>query len=80
MTRPDGRAGSGIHVYLPKRRGGGKLLDSLAAGGGAGEPGRVLVTGTVFTFDAPTNVALRTGLYLAVESPDDVLLEHPTEE
>jgi hypothetical protein len=37
------------------------------------------VTGRVFTFDAPTNVTPLTGLYLELESSDDILLEVPEE-
>lgn len=80
VTSPSGRAGSGIHVYLPNNEGARMLMKSLAADRAAGTSTRVFVRGNVFTFDAPTNLSRHIGLYIVVKSSKDVLLEHPLAE
>jgi hypothetical protein len=73
----DDEAGHSFSVYVPNDPGRDDLLKTFVADARAGKPTRVFVTGRVFTFDAPTNVTPLTGLYLELQSSDDILLEVP---
>jgi hypothetical protein len=51
-----------------------RLLSAIVADARAGRATKVHVTGTLRTFDAPTNVVKQTGIYLEVNGSSGVLL------
>jgi hypothetical protein len=74
---PDDAAGQSFSVQVPNDAGRDQLLRAFVADARAQRPTRVFVTGRLFTFDAPTNVTTRQGLYMEVQSSQDVRLEAP---
>ena len=76
-AREDDEAGQSFAVYVPNDEGRDDLLKAFAADARAQDPTKVFVKGKIFTFDAPTNGMLLTGLYLELQSSQDVLLEPP---
>jgi hypothetical protein len=69
--------GQSFAVYVPNDPGRDDLLERFAADARAQQPTKVFVTGKLFTFDAPANIAARTGLTMAVASSAAILLDPP---
>ncbi len=72
---PNEKAGHSIAVYVrndPQRNG---LLSAIVAGTRAGRATEADVTGTLRTFDAPTNAARKMGIDLDADAPSGVLLD-----
>lgn len=68
------KAGHSFAVYVrddPDRQ---SLLSGIVADARAGRATRIYVTGTLRTFDAPTNAVTQTGIFLEVDSSSGVLL------
>lgn len=76
----DDAAGHSFPVYVPNDAGRDALLRAFLVDARTRQPTRVFVTGRLFTFDAPGNVATRTGLYMEAASAHDVLLAPPARE
>ena len=72
----DDPVGHGFAVQVPSGPGRDALLRRLVADARAGRPTPVRVRGQVRTFAAPTNIRRLTGLYMELQSPQDILL-HP---
>jgi len=72
-------AGHSFAVRVPNDAGRDRLLEMFVADARARRPTRVFVQGRVFAFDAPTNVVTRTGLYMRLQSSQDILLRLPEE-
>ena len=70
-------AGHSFAVYVPNDPGRDDLLRVFLADAKAQRPTKVFVTGKLFTYEAPTNTASLTGIYLEVQSSNEVLLEPP---
>ena len=75
----DDEAGQSFSVYVPNDEGRDDLLRVFVADARAQNATRVFVKGRIFTFDAPTNAAPLTGLYMELQSSHDILLEPPEE-
>ena len=71
----DEAVGHSFSVHVPNDAGRDQLLRAFLADARARRPTKVFVTGMLFTFDAPTNMKTFQGLYLEVESSQDILLE-----
>ncbi len=71
----DDEVGHSFAVYVPNDAGRDDLLRIFVADARAQAATRVFVTGRLYTYDAPSNVNTRTGLYLKATSADDVLLK-----
>jgi hypothetical protein len=74
----DDKAGRSFPVLVADDPGRDALLKKFMADAQAGRPTRVFVKGRLFTFAAPTQAGLLTGLYLKVDSSQDIRLK-PTE-
>jgi len=74
------RAASGhsIPVFVRSDRGRDALLKAIGRDARAGASTRVYVTGTLRTFDAPTNASALTGIYLEIRGSSGVLLSRPS--
>lgn len=73
----DDPVGHSFSVRVPNDADREALLSAFAADARSDRPTRVFVKGTLHTFDAPTNVAPRTGLYMELRSSRDIMLELP---
>jgi hypothetical protein len=73
----DDPVGRSFAVLVPNDAGRLGLLKRFAADAGARRPTKVFVSGTLLTFEAPTQITARTGLYLELSSSQDVLLQPP---
>jgi hypothetical protein len=69
--------GQSFAVYVPNDAGRDELLRTFLADAQEQRPTKVFLTGKPFTFEAPTNAGVFTGLYLELNSSGDVLLEPP---
>jgi hypothetical protein len=69
--------GHSFPVYVPNDAGSGDTLSRFGADARVRRPTKVFVRGRLLTFDAPTNAAVLTGLYLELQSSRDILLEPP---
>jgi hypothetical protein len=69
---PDDPVGRSFAVRVPDDPGSGDLLRRMAADARAQRPTKVVVTGRLHRFDAPTQAAVLTGLKLVVRSSADV--------
>lgn len=78
-AREDDEAGQSFAVHVPNGEGRDDLLQAFVADARAREPTKVFVKGRIFTFDAPANAILLTGLYMELQSARDILLEPPEE-
>ena len=78
-AREDDEAGPSFAVHVPNGEGRDDLLQAFVADARAREPTKVFVKGRIFTFDAPANAILLTGLYMELQSARDILLEPPEE-
>ena len=70
-------AGHSFAVYVPNDPGRDELLRLFLSDAKAHRPTKVFVTGKLFTYEAPTNTASLTGIYLELQSSNEVLLEPP---
>lgn len=68
-------AGHSFPIYITNDQGRDDLLRVIVADARAQRPTKVFVTGRIFTNDAPTNFTSLTGLYMEVDSSDDIVLE-----
>jgi hypothetical protein len=75
MAHADDQAGQSFAVHVPNDEGRDELLRNFLADAEAQRPTKVFVTGRLFTFDAPTNLANRTGLVMELDSSQAILLE-----
>jgi hypothetical protein len=75
----DDKVGQSFAVHAPNDPGRDDLLKRFVADARAQQPTRVFVTGKLFTFAAPANIAARTGLTMAVASSAAILLDAPNE-
>jgi hypothetical protein len=73
-AHPDDKAGHSFAVHVRNDPGRRRLLSAMVADARAGRATKVYVTGTLRTFDAPTNVSKQTGIYLEVDGSSGVLL------
>jgi hypothetical protein len=71
------KAGNSFAVLIPNDPGRDELLKAFVADANAQKPTRVFVKGKLRTFDAPTNTGALTGLTMASQSSNDILLEPP---
>jgi hypothetical protein len=71
--KADDAAGQSFPVRVPNDPGRDDLLKVFLADARAGRPTKVFVKGKIFTFNAPTNVTGHTGLYMEVQSSQDVI-------
>ena len=78
-AKADDEAGHSFSVHVPNDPGRDDLLKAFVADARAGKPTRVFVKGRIFTFDAPTNVTPLTGLYMELQSSDNIRLQLPEE-
>ena len=76
-ARDDDEAGRSFPVHVPNDQGCDALLKVFVANARAGRPTKVFLKGRLFTFDAPTNTGHLTGLYLELQSSQDILLGRP---
>ncbi|MDX1378892.1 MAG: hypothetical protein R3307_08590, partial [Anaerolineales bacterium] len=72
-------AGHSFPVFVPNDQARDGLLRLFLSDARAQRATRVFVTGRIFTHDAPTNLANLTGIYMELQSSDDILLELPQE-
>ncbi len=77
-ARESDGAGQSFTVFVRTDDGRDALLARIVADARAGRTTKVLVTGTLRTFDAPLNAVTRTGLYLESQGSHDVRLGRPT--
>ncbi len=75
----DDEAGHSFPVHVPNDAGRDDLLRAFLADARTQQPTRVLVTGRLYTFDAPTSATTLTGLRLELESSQDIVLESKEE-
>lgn len=73
----DDAVGHSFPVHVPNDPGRDDLLERFVADARAQQPTKVFVTGKLFTFDAPANIAARTGLTMELASSADILLDAP---
>lgn len=73
----DDEVGHSFAILVPDGEERDDLLRAFVADAEGGRPTGVVVTGTLRTFDAPTQAATRTGLSLVLQSSRDLLLEAP---
>jgi hypothetical protein len=73
-AHPDDKAGHSFAVHVRSDPGRHRLLSAIVADARAGRATRVYVTGTLRTFDAPTNAAMKQGIYLTVDASSGVVL------
>ena len=76
-VRENDEAGHSFAVHVPDDDGRDELLRAFLADARAQRPTRVFVKGRLFTFDAPTNVATHSGLYMQLQSSQNILLRPP---
>ena len=76
-ARQNDEAGHSFPVYVPNDQVGDHLLQLFLADARAQRPTKVFITGRLFTFDAPANVNSLNGIYMELESTNDILLEPP---
>ena len=73
--QPNDAAGQSFSVQVPNDGGRDELLQAFLTDARAQRPTKVFVTGRLFTFDAPTNATTYQGIYLEVQSSQDVSLD-----
>lgn len=66
--------GRSFSVQVPNDQGRDELLRVFLADAKAQKPTRVFVKGKIFSFEAPTNGITLTGLYMVVQSSQDIRL------
>ena len=73
----DDLVGHSFAVHVPNDEGRDDLLGLFLADARAQKPTKVFLKGKIFTFDAPTNITTRSGLYMELRSSYDIALELP---
>lgn len=73
----DDKAGSSFSVCVPNDQGRDNLLRTFLADARAKRSTKVFVKGKLFTFNAPTNLIVLKGLYMKVQSSQDILIQLP---
>jgi hypothetical protein len=73
--KADEAAGHSFSVQVPNDPGRDAWLKAFLANARAGRPTKVFVKGRIFTFNAPTNMMEHTGLYIELQSSQDIQLE-----
>jgi hypothetical protein len=73
-AHPDDKAGHSFAVHVRNDADSQRLLREIVADARAGRATRAYVTGTLRTFDAPTNTVMQTGIYLEVNASSGVRL------
>ena len=76
-ARADDAAGHSFAVRVPNDGQQDNILKVFVANARSEQPTRVFLKGRLFTFDAPTNLDFKTGLYLDLESSADILFSNP---
>jgi hypothetical protein len=76
---PEDVAGQSFSVQVLNDAGRDQLLRAFVADARAQRPTKVFVTGWLFAFDAPTNMTTHQGLYMKVQSSQDILLAAPND-
>ena len=76
-AQADDPVGRSFSVLVPNDAGRKDLLDHLLADAQARRATKILVTGRLFTFHAPTHILDRSGLYLQLRSSQDIRLDPP---
>lgn len=76
-SRAQDAVGSSFAIRVPNDRGRDDLLRRFVQDARAGRPTKVFLTGGLFTFNAPTQVRGMTGLYLELQSSQDVQCDAP---
>jgi hypothetical protein len=70
-------AGHSFAVHVPNDEGRDDILRTFVADARARRPTRVFMKGRLFTFAAPTNTRLLTGLRMELRSSKDIRLRPP---
>lgn len=78
-AREDDEVGQSFAVYVPNDQWRDDILEVFALDALEGNPTKVFVTGKLFTFDAPLNTTDRIGLYLELESSNEIKFEDAVE-
>lgn len=73
-AKADDPVGRSFQVHVPNDPGRDVLLTAFLADARAGKPTKVFLKGRLFTFDAPTNASSLIGLYMELQSSQDILL------
>jgi len=73
----DDSAGNSFAVHISDDDRRDAVLKVFVANAREKKPTRVFLKGKVFTFDAPTNLARHTGLYIEMASSGDILFTLP---
>ena len=76
-ARADDAAGHSFAVRVPNDGKRDNILQVFVANARLKKPTRVFLKGRLFTFDAPTNLDVKTGLFLDLESSADILFSNP---
>jgi hypothetical protein len=76
-TKSNDKTGESFAVIIQTDDGRNDLLKAFLEDAIAQKATKVYLTGTLYTFDASTNLKLLTGLYLEIQSSSDILLEQP---
>jgi hypothetical protein len=71
----DDAVGHSFPVHVANDAGRNALLQRFLADARAGRATKVFMTGRLFTFAAPTNISPLTGIYMEVQSSNDILFE-----
>jgi len=78
-AKADDVAGQSFPVRVPNDPGRDDLLKALVTDARAHRPTRVFVKGKLFTFAAPANITFFTGLFMDVQSSQDIRVGFPEE-
>lgn len=70
----DDAAGQSFAVHVPDDGRRDEVLRVFVANARAGKPTKVFLRGRLFTFAAPANARALTGLYMELQSADDIRL------
>jgi hypothetical protein len=73
-AHPDDEAGHSFAVHVRNDADSHRLLREIVADARAGRATKAYVTGTLRTFDAPTNTVMQTAIYLEVNASSGVRL------
>jgi hypothetical protein len=76
-AKEDDEAGQSFPVRVPNTPGRDDLLRAFVADARAHRPTQVFVKGKLSAFDAPTNATFLTGLYMEVQSSQDIRVGFP---
>ncbi len=79
-ARADDEAGHSFQIHIPNDQGRDDLLKAFLADARAQKPTKIFIEGKLFIFDASSNTNLSTGLYMELQSSNDILLDLPAEQ